>query len=207
MGKRGNAVRVLIAEDMHMLRKALVSLLELESGIEVVAELGDGAQIVPRAQEIRPDVAILDIDLPGMDGLTAAAALKTAVPECRTLILTSLGRPENLRRALAAHVYGFLLKDSDPEQLMKAIHAVAEGKRVIDPELALAALDAQPHPLTARELQVLRLTAEGEGARQIAKLLTLSNGTVRNYLSTMVTKLGARNRVDAIRIAREAGWL
>ncbi|MEU3977725.1 response regulator [Streptomyces bacillaris] len=200
-------VRVLIAEDMLMLRKALVSLLELEPGIEVVADFSDGAQIVRRAQEVRPDVAILDIDLPGMDGLTAAAALRTAVPECRTMILTSLRRPEHLRRALAARVHGFLLKDWDPERLSDAVRSVAAGERVIDPGMALAALDAQPPPLTARELQVLQMTSQGEDVRQIAGRLTLSAGTVRNYLSTVVSKVGARNRVDAIRIAREAGWL
>lgn len=200
-------VRVLIAEDERLLRKALVSLIGLDPGIEVVAELSDGAQVVPRAREVRPDVAILDIGMPGMDGLTAAATLHTALPECRTVILTSIGRPEQLRRALAAHVQGFLLKDSDPQTLTDAIRAVAAGRRVIDPELALAALDSQPPPLTPRELQVLRMASEGEGARQIAARLRLAGGTIRNYLSTVVAKLGARNRVDAIRIARESGWL
>ncbi|MFJ9109800.1 DNA-binding response regulator [Streptomyces sp. NPDC102283] len=200
-------VRVLIAEDERLLRKALVSLIGLDPYIEVVAELSDGAQVVPRAQATRPDVAILDIGMPGMDGLTAAATLHTAVPECRTMILTSIARPEHLRRALAAHVHGFLLKDSDPQALTDAIRSVAAGRRVIDPELALAALDSQPPPLTPRELQVLRMASEGEGSRQIAARLRLAGGTIRNYLSTVVTKLGARNRVDAIRIARESGLL
>ncbi|MFI0820455.1 DNA-binding response regulator [Streptomyces sp. NPDC021098] len=200
-------IRVLIAEDMHMLRKALVALLEFEPDIEVVAEFSSGADILPRARQLRPDVAILDIDLPGVDGLTAAAELHTAVPECRTMMLTSLGRPGNLRRALAAHVAGFLLKDSSPATLCDAIRAVARGERVIDPQLALAALDDGPQPLTPRELEVLRMASEGEEATRIAARLFLSVGTVRNYLTSAVTKLDARNRVDAIRIAREAGWL
>lgn len=200
-------VRVLIAEDMHMLRKALVALLEFEPDIDVVAEFSSGAEILPRAKELRPDVAVLDIDLPGMDGLTAAAELHTAVPECRTMMLTSLGRPGNLRRALAAHVSGFLLKDSTPDKLCDAIRAVAKGERVIDPQLVLAALDDKPQPLTPRELEVLLLASQGEGSAQIAARLYLSVGTVRNYLTSVVTKLNARNRVDAIRIAREAGWL
>ncbi|MDW6062569.1 response regulator transcription factor [Streptomyces sp. FXJ1.4098] len=200
-------VRVLIAEDMHMLRKALVALLEFEPDIEVVAEFSSGAEILPRAKELRPDVAVLDIDLPGVDGLTAAGELHTAVPECRTMMLTSLGRPGNLRRALAAHVSGFLLKDSTPDKLCDAIRAVAKGERVIDPQLVLAALDDKPQPLTPRELEVLLLASQGEDSAQIAARLYLSVGTVRNYLTSVVTKLNARNRVDAIRIAREAGWL
>ncbi|ADI09958.1 putative two-component system response regulator [Streptomyces bingchenggensis BCW-1] len=190
-----------------MLRKALVALLEFEPDIEVVAEFSSGAEILPRAKELRPDVAVLDIDLPGVDGLTAAGELHTAVPECRTMMLTSLGRPGNLRRALAAHVSGFLLKDSTPDKLCDAIRAVAKGERVIDPQLVLAALDDKPQPLTPRELEVLLLASQGEGSAQIAARLYLSVGTVRNYLTSVVTKLNARNRVDAIRIAREAGWL
>ncbi|MFH8368768.1 DNA-binding response regulator [Streptomyces sp. NPDC018031] len=200
-------VRVLIAEDMRMLRQALVALLELEPDIEIVAELSNGSDILPRTKELRPDVAVLDIDLPGTDGLSAAAALHTAVPECRTMILTSLGRPGNLRRALAAHVSGFLLKDSSPETLSHAIRSVAKGERVMDPQLVLAALDDEPQPLTPRELEVLLHASKGENAAQIAARLYLSAGTVRNYLTSVVTKLNARNRVDAIRIARESGWL
>ncbi len=200
-------VRILIAEDMHMLRMALVSLLELEPDIEVVAELSNGSDIVATAEALKPDVAVLDIDLPGMDGITAAAALHTAVPSCRTLILTSLGRPGNLRRALAAHVSGFLLKDIEPEQLNVAIRRIAAGGRVFDPVLALSALDAVNSPLTQRETEALRLAAEGSEVSQIAALLHLSGGTVRNYLTNAVSKLNARNRVDAIRIAKEAGWI
>ncbi|MCD0486333.1 response regulator transcription factor [Streptacidiphilus sp. ASG 303] len=200
-------VRILIAEDMHMLRKALVSLLELEPDIEVVAELSSGSDVVPTARALRPDVAVLDIDLPGTDGITAAGELHAAVPDCSTLILTSLGRPGNLRRALAAHVSGFLLKDIEPDQLSSAIRKVAAGQRVIDPELALSALDSGASPLTDRELEVLRHAAEGMDVAQIAAGLHLSAGTVRNYLTNVVSKLNARNRVDAIRIATVAGWL
>ncbi|MFG1950372.1 DNA-binding response regulator [Micromonospora sp. NPDC048830] len=198
---------MLIAEDMYMLRKALVSLLELEPGIEVVAEVGDGTQIMPTARQTRPNIAVVDINLPGLDGLSAASALHKADIGCRTIILTSLGQPDHLRRAIAANVHGFMLKDSDPGQLSDAIRSVASGKRVIDPEAALAAIDARPHRLTERELQVLRLAADGEEARQVAARLSLSTGTVRNYLSTAVSKLGGRNLVDALRIMRESGWL
>ncbi|MFH8571864.1 DNA-binding response regulator [Streptomyces sp. NPDC017993] len=200
-------IRVLIAEDLHMLRRALVALIELEPDIDVVAELANGDEIVSKAEETRPDVAVLDIDLPGTDGITAAAALHTAVPGCRTLILTSLSRPGNLRRAVAAYASGFLLKDIEPDRLIAAIRSIAKGEQVVDPSLALAALEPECTTLTTRELEVLRHAARGDEARQIAASLFLSAGTVRNYLATAVSKLNARNRVDAIRIAREAGWL
>ncbi|AKN74856.1 MerR family transcriptional regulator [Streptomyces sp. PBH53] len=200
-------IRVLLAEDLHMLRRALVSLLSLEDDIEVVAELSNGSDVVARARECRPDVAVLDIDLPGMDGISVASTLYTALPECRTLILTGLGQPGHLRRAVAAHAYGFLPKDAELERLTAAIRAVARGERAFDAALALAALDSEPGTLTSREIEVLRLAAQGEEAAQIARKLHLATGTVRNYLTTAVTKLGARNRVDAIRIARESGWL
>lgn len=200
-------IRVLIAEDMQMLRRALVSLLEIESDIEVVAELGRGDEIVAQARRTRPDVAVLDIDLPGMDGLTAAEQLSQQVPTCRTLILTNLGRAGNLRRALEAHASGFMLKDAEPERLAAAIRSIYAGERVFDAQLALATLEASQSPLTARETDVLRLAADGEDSAQIAGRLFLSVGTVRNYLSNIVTKLGARNRIDAIRRARDSGWI
>jgi two-component system response regulator DesR len=204
---RGTVIKILIAEDMHMLRRALTSLLDLEPDFEIVAELSSGADIVPRAMALQPDVAVLDIDLPGVDGITAAGALHERIPACRVLILTNLGRPGNLRRALDAHVGGFMLKDSDPDELAVAIRKVAAGQRVIDPQLALATLDAASMPLTSRELEVLRLASDGHEAVDIAVRLFLSPGTVRNYLTTIVSKLNARNRVDAIRMARDAGWL
>ncbi|MDH6110623.1 two-component system response regulator DesR [Kitasatospora sp. MAP12-15] len=200
-------IRILLAEDMNMVRGALVALLGMEEDIEVVAEVEHGDLIIPQALSHRPDIAVLDIDLPGMDGLTAAAALHEQLPECRALILTSLGRPGTLRRALSAHVSGFILKDAPPDQLASAIRKVAAGERVIDPKLALAAWDYLESPLTKREVEVLRMAAGGAEVVEIASALFLSAGTVRNYLTTIVTKLNARNRVDAIRIADEAGWL
>jgi two-component system response regulator DesR len=200
-------IKVLIAEDVHMVRGALVALLRLESDIEVVAEVAGGNEILPAAHTAHPDVAVIDIDLPGKDGLTVASELHEQLPECRTLILTSLGRPGTLRRALAAKVGGFLLKDAPPDKLASAIREVSVGRRVVDSELALAAWDSADCPLTGREIEVLRLAAGGANAVDIAARLYLSAGTVRNYLTTAVTKLNARNRVDAIRIAKEAGWL
>ncbi|WP_133912235.1 response regulator transcription factor [Streptomyces sp. NBC_00582] len=200
-------IRVLLAEDMVMLRRALASLLELETDIEVVAETGNGDQVLPLALEHRPDVAVLDIDMPGIDGIEAAGLLHEKLPECRTAILTTLGRPGNLRRALAAHASGFLLKDTEPARLAAAIREVAAGGRVVDPDLALSALQAGESPLSARETEVLRLAAQGEEVPAIARALFLSAGTVRNYLTAAVTRLNARNRMDAVRIARDSGWL
>ncbi|MCQ4084276.1 response regulator transcription factor [Streptomyces sp. RB6PN25] len=200
-------IQVLLAEDMHMVRGALVALLNLEPDIKVVAEVDTGNAIVPSSLRCKPDVAIIDIDLPGIDGLTAACLLHDELPECRALILTSLGRPGNLRRALEAHVAGFILKDAPPDQLAQAIRQVYAGQRVIDPQLALQAWDTGENPLTKREIEVLKLTANGAEAMEIAARLFLSVGTVRNYLTTILSKLNARNKVDAIRIAEEAGWL
>lgn len=200
-------IRVLLAEDMHMVRGALVALLNLEPDIDVVVEVASGDEIVPTARRTVPDVAVIDIDLPGKDGLTAAAELHAELPACRTLILTSLGRPGTLRRALSARVGGFLLKDASPRELADAIRSVAVGRRVVDSQLALAAWDSTDCPLTARELEVLRLAAGGADTMEIASRLFLSVGTVRNYLTASVSKLNARNRVDAIRIARESGWV
>lgn len=206
-GDDGDVITVLLAEDMNMVRGALVALLQMESDIEVVAETAAGDEILPLALRHRPDVAVLDIDMPGMNGLTAAALLHDQLPACRCLMLTSLGRPGNLRQAMAAHVAGFILKDALPGELTDAIRRVAAGHRVIDPQLALTAWDSRESPLTSRELEVLRLTALGAEPTEIATQLFLSLGTVRNYLTTTVTKLNARNRIDAIRIARDAGWL
>jgi two-component system response regulator DesR len=200
-------IRILLAEDMHMVRGALVALLDLEDDFEVVCELERGDEVVAAALDKRPDVAVIDIDLPGLDGLTAASMLHEKLPECRTLILTSLGRPGTLRRALAARVSGYLLKDAPPKELAAAVRRVAAGHRAVDPQLALAAWGGTDSPLTERETEVLRLASEGAEASEIASLLHLSTGTVRNYLTTVVTKTNARNRVDAMRIARESGWL
>lgn len=199
-------IRVLLAEDMRMVRGALVALLGLSEGLRVVAEVGRGDAIVAAVLEHQPDVAIIDIDLPGLDGLTAAAQLREELPSCRTLILTGLGRPGAIRRALAAGVNGYLLKDAPPSELADAVRRVAAGHRVIDPQLALRAWESCDLVLTRREIDVLRMASEGTHVREIAGQLHLSVGTVRNYLTTIVTKLQARNRVDAVRIAREAGW-
>jgi two-component system, NarL family, response regulator DesR len=200
-------IRLLIAEDMQILRDTLVALLELEDDLEVVSQLDSGDKIVPAALHYQPDVAVLDIDLPGTDGLTAAAELHRQLPQCRTLILTALGRAGTLRRALAAHVAGFMVKDAPAQELVNAVRRVAAGERVIDPKLALATLEAADNPLSPREAEVLTRFAAGASATEIAAEMYLSYGTVRNYLASAVTKLGARNRVDAIRIAEEAGWL
>jgi two-component system response regulator DesR len=200
-------IRVLVAEDMQILRDTLAALLNIEDDIEVVAEVVSGEVIVSTAVAGRPDVAVVDIDLPGVDGLTAAAQLHEQCPGCRVLILTALSQPGNLRRALAAHVAGFLPKEIRAEELVDAVRRVAAGERVIDPQLALNALEVPDNPLAPREVEVLRLFAGGAGPAEIAAALFLSYGTVRNYLASAVTKLGARNRVDAVRIAAEAGWL
>ncbi|NEA34566.1 response regulator transcription factor [Streptomyces sp. SID13031] len=200
-------IRVLLAEDMHMVRGALVALLDLEPDIEVVAEVESGDQILAMVQKHLPDVAVIDIDLPVLDGLTAAGTIRATLPAVRTLMLTSLARPGTLRRALATGVDGFILKDAPPAELAAAIRDVARGRRVVDSQFALAAWDHGDCPLTDRELGVLRLAADGADTSDIARTLSLSVGTVRNYLTTSVTKLNARNRVDAIRIAAESGWI
>ncbi|MFF9143410.1 DNA-binding response regulator [Streptomyces sp. NPDC014861] len=200
-------IRILLAEDMHLIRGALVALLGLEPDMEVVAEVARGDAVVPAALAHRPTVAVLDVEMPGGDGLTAARDLGAVLPECRILILTALGRPEVLRSALAARASGFMLKDAPPDRLADAVRRVAAGEHVIDPKLAAAALTAERSPLTARETDVLRLAADGGGLAEIARELHLSQGTVRNYLGAAVTKLDARNRLDAVRIAREQGWL
>jgi two-component system, NarL family, response regulator DesR len=200
-------IRVLIAEDMHLIRGALVALLSLEDDMEVVAELDRGDEIVPTALRTQPDVAVLDIDLPGVDGLTAAGQLYDKLPECRCLVLTGLSQPGNLLRALKVHVRGFIIKDAPADTLADGIRRVAAGERVIDPDLVAAALETGASPLTQREADVLRAAEDGISTDQIATHLSLSPATVRNYLSNAITKVGARNRIDAIRIARNAGWL
>jgi two-component system, NarL family, response regulator DesR len=200
-------IRVLIAEDMHMIRGALVALLRLEPDSDVVAELDRGDSIVETALQARPDVAVIDIDLPGLDGLSAAAQLNERLPACKTLILTGLSQPGNLLRALKVHVRGFLLKDAPAPQLANAIRSVSSGLRVLDPELVAAAVETGASPLTDRETGVLRAAQSGLSTEDIGKRLNLSPATVRNYLSNTISKLGARNRLDAIRIAEDAGWL
>lgn len=198
---------VLLAEDVSMVRGALAALIDMEPDLAVVAEVDQGDLILDAARKTRPDVAIIDIDLPGVDGLAAAEMLVREIPTCKVLILTSLGRPAMVRRALNLSVAGFLLKDAPSERLAQAIREVASGRRVIDPQVALTAWDVGENPLTPRETEVLRLAAQGAEANEIAAQLQLSIGTVRNYLTRIVMKMNARNRVDAVRVAREAGWL
>jgi two-component system response regulator DesR len=200
-------VRILLAEDVAMICGALVALIQLEPDLQVVASVGNGADIVPKALEHQPDVAIIDIDLPGLDGISASEMLYRELPSCRTLILTQLARAGTLRRALAAHVQGYLLKDAPPERLAAAIRDIAAGRRVIDPQLALAVWESGENPLSPREHEVLRLAARGAEPTEIAAGLHLSVGTVRNYLTSILIKLNAKNRIDAIKIAFDKGWL
>ncbi|RJL31755.1 response regulator transcription factor [Bailinhaonella thermotolerans] len=200
-------IRVLIAEDMHILREALAELLSLEPDIEVVAGVAAGTEIVPAALEERPDVAVIDIDLPGMDGVSAAAELGRELPSCRVVLLTALTKPGALRRAFGLRAAGFVPKDIPPAELAAAIRTVAGGGRAVHPSLALAAMEARESPLSQRETEVLRMSATGAQPVEIAERLFLTYGTVRNYLASAATKLGARNRVDAIRIASEADWI
>lgn len=200
-------IRVLIAEDVHMIRGALVALLSQEGDIDVVAELDRGDQVLPTAMATRPDVAVLDIDLPGVDGITAVEELAAHLPGCRSLVLTGLGGPGYLTRALRAHARGFIIKTAPAAALAEGIRTIAAGGRVIDPELVAAAVEIGDSPLTAREAEVLRAAESGMSTDEIAHGLALSAATVRNYLSNAITKLGARNRGEAVRAARNAGWL
>jgi two-component system response regulator DesR len=200
-------IRVLLAEDQAMVRGALAALLRLEPDIVVVAEVERGDEIVPAALDTRPDVALLDIELPGADGLTAAAALRNALPACRVVIVTTFGRVGYLRRAMTGGAVGFLLKDAPAAELAKAIRRVVAGERVLDPALALSALSEGDNPLTPRERQVLAAAVDGATVADIASKLMLSEGTVRNHLSVAIQKLGGRNRVEAARAAEEKGWL
>jgi two-component system response regulator DesR len=201
------SITVLVAEDMHMVRGALVALLGLAGDIEVVAEVARGDEVVDAIARHRPAVTVLDIDLPGIDGLSLAGELRDTGSPTRVLILTALARPGMLRAALTAGAHGFMLKDAPPERLADAVRTVAAGSRVIDPDLAAAAFNLGDCPLTRRELDVLIKASEGADVKEIADTLFLSAGTVRNYLTSSVAKLGARNRLDAIRVALEAGWI
>jgi two-component system response regulator DesR len=200
-------IRVLLAEDQGMMRGALALLLNLEPDIEVVAEVASGADVLPAALRERPDVALLDIEMPGVDGLTAAARLRDGLPDCRVVILTTFGRPGYLRRAMEAGASGFLVKDAPVEDLAATIRRVLAGERVVDPALAVAALSAGPNPLTDRERDVLAAAADGATIADIAGGLHLSESTVRNYLSAAIGKTASRNRIEAVRIARQQGWL
>jgi len=181
--------------------------LRLEPDLEVVGEVGSGDEVVPTATETQPDVALLDIEMPGLSGLDAAAALREALPSCKVLILTTFGRPGYLRRAMEAGASGFLVKDAPVEQLAAAIRRVLAGERVVDPSLAAAALSAGPDPLTERERDVLGAAADASTVADIAQRLHLSESTVRNYLSSAIGKTRTRNRMEAVQAARANGWL
>ncbi|RJL34408.1 response regulator transcription factor [Bailinhaonella thermotolerans] len=200
-------IRLLLAEDHHLVRGAFVALLGAEPGIEVVGETGRGDEAVRLARELRPDVAILDIDMPGLDGLEAAERISREAPGCRVVIVTGHGRPGYLRRAMAAGARGFVGKDNPASVLATVIRQVHDGGRYIDPDLAADALTMRECPLTPRELDTLRAAAGGAPVSRIARELHLSEGTVRNYLSSAVTKLEAENRHAAVRRARDMGWL
>jgi two-component system, NarL family, response regulator DesR len=200
-------IRLLLADDQELLRIALAVVLDLEDDFEVVASVGRGDEVVAAASTHRPDVALLDIDMPGIDGLAAAAVLAQEVPHCRSLILTTFGRPGYLRRAMESGAYGFVVKDSAPEALAAAIRRVAAGERVVDPALAAASLAAGVSPLTARERDVLVAARPGATVAEMASKLCLSEGTVRNYLSSAIAKTGTRNRAEAVSTADQNGWL
>ena len=203
----GSPIRVLLAEDQAMVRGAMAALLSMEDDLDVVGQVASGDVVVAEALRVHPDVAVLDIEMPGLDGLSAAAALRSAVPACRVLIVTTFGRPGYLRQAMEAGATGFVLKDSPATELASAIRRVAAGRRVVDPGLALDALAEGTNPLTEREREILAATTEQATVADIAAAVSLSEGTVRNHLSSAIQKVGARNRAEAARIARDKGWL
>jgi two-component system, NarL family, response regulator DesR len=200
-------IRVLMADDQHLVRGALAALLNLEPDLEVVAQVGRGDEVVAAALDVRPDVAVLDVEMPGLDGLAASAALLAQLPSCRVLIVTTFGRAGYLRRAMESGALGFVVKDAPAEQLADAVRRVARGERVVDPTLAAATLAGGNSPLTARERDALVAARDGATISDIAKRLFLSEGTVRNYLSSSISKTGTRNRVEALRVAEDNGWL
>ncbi|WP_181135003.1 response regulator [Rathayibacter sp. AY1C9] len=202
-----SALRLLIADDQALVRGALAALLSLESDIDVVAEVGRGDEVVAAALASTPDVALLDIEMPGLDGIAAAALLRQALPACRVLIVTTFGRPGYLSRAMQAGASGFVVKDTPSAQLADAVRRVGQGLRVVDPALAAESLAQGGTPLTEREADVLAAARTGGSIADLARMLHLSPGTVRNHLSAVIGKTGARNRADALRIAERNGWL
>ncbi|MCX7522973.1 response regulator transcription factor [Microbacterium sp. STN6] len=214
----GETIRLLLADDQALVRGALAALLDLESDLEVVAQVGRGDEVLAAVEATHADVALLDVEMPGLDGLSVARELSLRHPSCRSLIVTTFGRPGYLRRAMEAGASGFVVKDTPAGQLADAVRRVASGLRVVDPALAAESLASGTSPLTQRETEVLRVAQEGgtvtqiaaqEGGTvtQIAARLHLSEGTVRNHLSSAIGKTGARNRSDAAAIAAQQGWL
>ncbi|HKE63293.1 MAG TPA: response regulator transcription factor [Micromonosporaceae bacterium] len=200
-------IRILLADDQHLVRGALAALLALEDDFEVVASVADGAEAVQAAIEHRPDVALLDVEMPRLDGVAATREIVTRAPGVRVMILTTFGRPGYLRRAMDAGARGFMVKDAPPDRLAAAVRQVHLGRTVVDPALAVASLSSGANPLTEREADALRAAEDGGTVADIARTLILSEGTVRNYLSAAIGKTGARTRAEAARVARENGWL
>lgn len=200
-------VRLLLAEDQGMMRGALARLLNLEADMEVVAEVSRGDEVIPTAEQVLPDLALLDIEMPGLSGLDVAVELRQRMPSCRVVILTTFGRPGYLRRAVESGAAGFLIKDAPVANLAVAIRRIMNGERVIDPDLAAAALSEGANPLSVREQDVLRAAYGGADVADIANRLHISEGTVRNHLSAVIQKLYVRNREQAIHVAREKGWI
>jgi two-component system response regulator DesR len=201
------SIRLVIADDQALVRGALAALLGLEPDIEVVAELGDGTGVAAAVVEHSADVAMLDVEMPGLDGISAAAAVRRAAPSCRVLMVTTFGRPGYLKRAMQAGASGFVVKDTPARQLAEAVRRIHQGLRVVDPVLAAESLTAGDSPLTEREGEVLKAASDGGTVADIAKSAMLSEGTVRNYLSAAMAKTGGRNRAEAVRIAEDNGWL
>ena len=200
-------IRLLLADDQALVRGAIASLLDLEDDLEVVAQVGRGDEVVEAARESNADVALLDVEMPGLDGIGAARRLKAEYPSCRALIVTTFGRPGYVRLALEAGASGFVVKDTPSGQLADAVRRVAAGQRVVDPALAAESLAAGPSPLSTRETDVLIAIRQGNSSGEVASQLHLSEGTVRNHLSSAIGKTGARNASEAARIAAENGWL
>jgi two-component system response regulator DesR len=200
-------IRLLLADDQALVRGALAALLGLEKDLEVVAEVDRGDEVAEVARRTRPDVVLMDVDMPGTDGITATAQVRAAVPSCRVLVVTTFGRPGFLQRAMAAGASGFVVKDTPARQLADAVRRVHEGLRVVDPMLAAESLAVGASPLSARETEVLARSRSGGTVADIAAALHLSEGTVRNHLSAAIGKTGARTRAEAVRIADEHGWL
>ncbi|MGN6634731.1 MAG: response regulator [Oryzihumus sp.] len=200
-------IRLLLADDQALVRGALAALLDLEPDLSVVAEVASGDEVVGAAREHRPDVALLDVEMPGMDGIAATRALREAMPGVRVLIVTTFGRPGFLRRALQAGASGFVVKDTPARQLADAVRRVHSGLRVVDSALAADSLVSGESPLTAREAEVARAALDGGTVADLARELFLSEGTVRNHLSSVIGKTGARTRAEAVRIAEDNGWL
>jgi len=200
-------IRLLLADDQALVRGTRAALLDLEADLQVVAEVGRGDEVLDAAREHRPDVALLDVEMPGLDGIAATEVLRAALPEVRVLIVTTFGRPGYLRRALQCGAAGFVVKDTPARQLADAVRRVHAGLRVVDPALAADSLVTGESPLTVRESEVLRSARDGATVAAIASELFLSEGTVRNHLSAAIGKTGSRTRVEAVRVADSNGWL